>query len=124
MTNNKEMTDNINIDNQTISLSPDATNKILEIKSKPINQNKFLRVAVEGGGCSGFQYHFTIEDKTTDNDLLFFADDKILAAIDKNFLPFLHNSLIDFSSDLGGSSFVIKNPNATSSCGCGNSFSI
>ena len=83
---------------------------------------KALRVAVEGGGCSGFQYDIKL-DEPSDDDLVLEKDgQKVL--VDSVSLPFLSNAVIDFSEELIGARFVIDNPNATSSCGCGTSFSI
>ena len=82
-----------------------------------------LRVAVEGGGCSGFQYEIKLDDSPADDDLVLEKDgQKVL--IDAVSLPFLSNAVIDFTQELIGARFVIENPNATSSCGCGTSFSI
>ncbi|MCB2111492.1 HesB/IscA family protein [Albidovulum sp.] len=81
-----------------------------------------LRVAVEGGGCSGFQYEIRLDDPA-EGDLVLEKDgQKVL--VDDVSLPFLANATIDFSDDLIGARFVIENPNAASSCGCGTSFSI
>ena len=81
-----------------------------------------LRVAVEGGGCSGFQYDIRLDDPAKDDLVLEGAGQKVL--VDSVSLPFLANAVIDFSEELIGARFVIENPNATSSCGCGTSFSI
>lgn len=81
-----------------------------------------LRVAVEGGGCSGFQYDIKLDDPA-DDDLVIEKDGaKVL--IDSISLPFLSNAVIDFTEELIGARFVIQNPNASSSCGCGISFSM
>ncbi|ARC90521.1 iron-sulfur cluster assembly accessory protein [Rhodovulum sp. MB263] len=85
-------------------------------------QGKALRVAVEGGGCSGFQYAITLDDPAEDDLVLEGAGEKVV--VDSVSLPFLQNATIDFSKELIGAKFVIDNPNATSSCGCGTSFSI
>lgn len=82
-----------------------------------------LRVAVEGGGCSGFQYEIKLEDGAADDDLVLEKDgQKVL--VDSVSLPFLANAVIDYTQELIGARFVIENPNATSSCGCGTSFSM
>lgn len=82
-----------------------------------------LRVAVEGGGCSGFQYEIKLEDDVAKDDLVLEKDgQKVL--VDSVSLPFLANAVIDYTQELIGARFVIENPNATSSCGCGTSFSI
>lgn len=85
-------------------------------------QGKALRIAVEGGGCSGFQYAITLDDPAEDDLVLESAGEKVV--VDSVSLPFLQNATIDFSKELIGAKFVIENPNATSSCGCGTSFSI
>jgi len=81
-----------------------------------------LRVAVAGGGCSGFSYQITLDDPQADDLIL--RKDQALVAVDPVSLPFLANAVIDFSDELIGARFVIDNPNASSSCGCGISFSI
>ena len=82
-----------------------------------------LRVAVEGGGCSGFQYDISLSDTSQDDDLVLEKDGQKVF-VDSVSLPFLQNATIDFSDELIGARFVIENPNATSSCGCGTSFSM
>ena len=81
-----------------------------------------LRVAVEGGGCSGFQYDIKLDDAAPDDLVLEKDGQRVL--VDQVSLPFLANAVIDYSEELIGARFVIENPNATSSCGCGTSFSI
>lgn len=83
---------------------------------------KALRVAVEGGGCSGFQYNIDLDDPAEGDLVLENGGQKVI--VDEVSLPFLSNAVIDFSDELIGARFVIENPNATSSCGCGTSFSI
>ncbi len=91
-----------------------------------INENadapKALRVAVDGGGCSGFQYDIKLDDPAQD-DLILEADGQKVV-VDAVSLPFLANAVIDFTEELIGARFTIDNPNATSSCGCGTSFSM
>lgn len=108
-----------------LNLPPKVTDRAFE-RLAEINDAastpQFLRVAVEGGGCSGFQYEIKL-DAAADDDLVLEKDgQKVL--IDAVSLPFLSNAVIDFSDELIGARFVIENPNATSSCGCGTSFSI
>ena len=86
------------------------------------DQGKALRVAVEGGGCSGFQYEIALDDPATDDLVLEGHGEKVV--VDSVSLPFLSNATIDFTEELIGARFVIENPNATSSCGCGTSFDI
>ena len=81
-----------------------------------------LRVAVEGGGCSGFQYDIRLDQAGPDDLVLEKNGAKVL--VDAVSLPFLENAVIDFSEELIGARFVVQNPNATSSCGCGTSFSM
>ena len=83
---------------------------------------KALRVAVDGGGCSGFQYEIDLDTINDDDLVLEGQGERVI--VDSISLPFLYNATIDFSEELIGSRFVINNPNATSSCGCGTSFSI
>ncbi|SMX41814.1 Iron-sulfur cluster insertion protein ErpA [Actibacterium lipolyticum] len=86
------------------------------------DQGKALRVAVEGGGCSGFQYEIKLDDVADDDLILEGEGEKVV--VDSVSLPFLSNAVIDFTEELIGARFVIENPNATSSCGCGTSFSM
>jgi iron-sulfur cluster insertion protein len=81
-----------------------------------------LRIAVEGGGCSGFHYDIKLDDAAPDDLVL--EKDGARVLVDTVSLPFLENAVIDFSDELIGARFVVQNPNATSSCGCGTSFSI
>jgi iron-sulfur cluster insertion protein len=83
---------------------------------------KPLRVAVDGGGCSGFQYDIRLDEPGTDDLVLEKDGQKVL--VDAVSLPFLANAVIDFTDELIGARFVVQNPNATSSCGCGTSFSV
>ena len=85
-------------------------------------QTRALRVAVEGGGCSGFQYEIKLDDPAADDLVLERAGHKVL--VDAVSLPFLANAVIDFTDELIGARFVVENPNASSSCGCGTSFSM
>jgi iron-sulfur cluster insertion protein len=81
-----------------------------------------LRIAVAGGGCSGFQYDILLDTRTED-DLVLSGNGEAVV-VDSTSLPFLHNAVIDFSEELIGARFIIENPNAISSCGCGTSFSM
>ena len=86
------------------------------------DQGQALRVAVEGGGCSGFQYDIALDVPGSDDLVLEGLGQKVV--VDTVSLPFLANAVIDFSDELIGARFVIQNPNASSSCGCGTSFSM
>lgn len=85
-------------------------------------QGQALRIAVEGGGCSGFQYEIELDSAKTDDLVLESQGEKVV--VDAVSLPFLENAVIDFTEELIGARFTIENPNATSSCGCGTSFSM
>ena len=102
------------------TVTPRAFERLAEIGAS--SQGKALRVAVEGGGCSGFQYEIALDD-ATDDDLKLEASGETVG-IDSVSLPFLASAGIDFTEELIGARFVIQNPNATSSCGCGTSFSM
>jgi iron-sulfur cluster assembly accessory protein len=82
-----------------------------------------LRISVEGGGCSGFQYKFNVERNKADDDTVI-SRDAVMVLVDPASVPFLNGSEVDFVDDLIGASFRVSNPNATASCGCGTSFSI
>ena len=82
-----------------------------------------LRISVEGGGCSGFQYKFNVERNQADDDTVI-SRDSVVVLVDPASVPFLAGSEVDFVDDLIGASFRVSNPNATASCGCGTSFSI
>ena len=80
---------------------------------------KFFRIPVQGGGCSGFKYNFDFDTKSNDDDVVFGK-----AIIDKSSLEIISGSVVDFKKEMIGESFVINNPKATASCGCGLSFSV
>jgi iron-sulfur cluster insertion protein len=109
----------------SVNLSNTALTRIHEIKLKPENREKFLRVSVSGGGCSGFQYIFELDSKKLENDIKIAEENsEVLAVTDEVSLPFLNGSEIDFVKELGASYFKVTNPNAKASCGCGSSFSV
>lgn len=83
-----------------------------------------LRISVQGGGCSGFQYHFDLDAKTPAADDVRFGDAAAPVIIDETSLGLLKGSMLDFVESLGAAAFEIKNPNAKASCGCGNSFTV
>ena len=82
-------------------------------------EKKFFRITVQGGGCSGFKYNFGFDTKSNDDDIIFGK-----AIIDKSSLDIISGSVVDFKKEMIGEAFVIDNPKATASCGCGLSFSI
>ena len=102
-------------------VSDRAYDQLAEI-NKNRSENKSLRVAVNGGGCSGFQYEILLDDATEDDLVLEKNGHAVL--IDSVSLPFLENATIDFAEELIGSRFVVANPNAKSTCGCSMSFSL
>ncbi|HJR56081.1 MAG TPA: iron-sulfur cluster insertion protein ErpA [Rhizomicrobium sp.] len=104
------------------TLSDRAAKRIAAILSKETG-GTMLRLAVTGGGCSGFQYNFALDEARMDDDLVL-EKDGATVLIDPVSLDFLVGAEIDFTDDLIGQAFKINNPNATSSCGCGTSFSV
>lgn len=108
-----------------VNLSQSALDRITEITEKEGNIGKFLRISITGGGCSGFQYIFELDDKNKDDDIKLASDqDKLLAVTDTTSIEFLNGAEIDFKDELGASFFKVNNPNATDNCGCGSSFSV
>jgi iron-sulfur cluster insertion protein len=105
-----------------VTLSPSAAQRIRAI-GEAEGRAVMLRVAVDGGGCSGFQYRFDLVDAAEDDDLKI-ERDGAAALVDEMSLAMLKGSVIDFIDELAGAEFRIRNPNAKSSCGCGVSFSI
>ena len=101
-------------------VTPRAFERLSEIGAA--DQGKALRVGVRGGGCSGFEYQIELDEPAEDDLVLEGAGQKVV--VDSVSLPFLADATIDFSEELIGARFVIENPNAASSCGCGVSFSI
>ncbi len=100
-----------------INFTKQAVERINQLVSKKTD-GTFFRIAVKGGGCSGFKYDFTFDDKIDENDL---KQENIV--VDKSSLELLKGSQVDYSTELIGSSFKITNPKTKSSCGCGISFS-
>jgi iron-sulfur cluster insertion protein len=93
---------------------------LIEAEDKP---GLKLRLSVSGGGCSGFQYGIALDDAVNDDDLLF-EEQGIAVVVDQASLDLLNGAVVDFVDDMIGSSFQIKNPNASATCGCGNSFTV
>lgn len=105
-----------------LTLSENAARRIKAIAASE-GRTLMLRVAVDGGGCSGFQYRFDLVDAVEDDDLKVERDDAV-ALVDVVSMALLKGSEIDFVDELAGAEFRVRNPNAKSSCGCGVSFSI
>jgi iron-sulfur cluster insertion protein len=111
------------IEERRIVLTENAVRRIAALKAEQNAGDAFLRIAVSGGGCSGFQYGLSFDDQRNEDDFVF-ERDGIGVVIDDVSLGLLRGAEVDFVEDLMGASFQIRNPNAASSCGCGNSFSI
>jgi len=100
-----------------------AVSKVKELIEEEENQELMLRVFISGGGCSGFQYGFSFDEKTTDGDTIV-EKDGVKLLIDPMSIQYLTGAEIDYSEGLEGAQFVIRNPNAQTTCGCGSSFSV
>ncbi|HUH85471.1 MAG TPA: iron-sulfur cluster insertion protein ErpA [Stellaceae bacterium] len=106
-----------------VRLTESAARRVALLKQRENVPNAFLRLAVSGGGCSGFQYGFSF-DETRQADDRVFARDGVELVVDAVSLELVNGAEIDFVEDMMGAAFQVKNPNAASSCGCGNSFSV
>jgi len=102
-----------------ITITESAHSKILDLLAEENNPNLKVRTFVQGGGCSGFSYGFTFDETVNEDD---FEIDKIL--VDAMSMQYLTGAVIDYNEELNGSQFVIQNPNAQTTCGCGSSFSV
>lgn len=100
-----------------------AANKVKQLIEEEGNENLMLRVFVTGGGCSGFQYGFTFDESIQDGDTKV-ENSGVTLLVDPMSVQYLSGAEIDYKDDLSGSQFVIRNPNATTTCGCGSSFSV
>lgn len=114
----------ITTNNQAVELSDNAAKRIAYLMSVDEKPNAKLRIAVDGGGCSGFQYMFDFDYEPAQESDLVINKDGAIVLIDEISLPFMENSVIDYVETLGAASFEIKNPNASAKCGCGNSFAV
>ena len=106
-----------------MNLETGAVAKLRELIAEENNPNLMLRVFVQGGGCSGFQYGFTFDEAKNEDDFDF-TYDEVRVVVDAMSLQYLNGASIDYKEDLQGASFVINNPQAASTCGCGSSFSV
>jgi iron-sulfur cluster insertion protein len=106
-----------------MTITESAKIKILDLLLEEGNPNLSLRTFVQGGGCSGFSYGFTFDDVTNEDDFEIPLE-KFKVLIDAMSMQYLQGASIDYKDDLSGSQFVITNPNAQSTCGCGSSFSV
>jgi len=105
-----------------ITITENAKIKIVEILQEETSSAK-LRMYVQGGGCSGFQYGFTIDDQINEDDFQL-ETDNIPVIVDSMSLSYVSGSIIDYRDDLDGERFIIQNPNASTTCGCGSSFGV
>jgi iron-sulfur cluster assembly protein len=110
-----------NIQTQQVTLTPSAAQAVQELLEKRDLQGYALRVFIAGGGCSGYQYGMALENNFRDTDLLF-EDHDVKVVIDEVSINYLNGATIDYVDEIMGSGFKIDNPNALSSCGCGQSF--
>ena len=106
-----------------MNINASAVDKIRDIIAEESNPNLKLRVFIQGGGCSGFQYGFTLDEVQNEDDFDF-AYEEVKVLVDAMSMQYLQGSDIDYKDDIMGSSFVINNPQAQTTCGCGSSFSI
>jgi iron-sulfur cluster insertion protein len=106
-----------------IEFSDAAALKVKTLIEEEENPNLKLRVYVTGGGCSGFQYGFTFDEKVNEGDMTI-EKEKVTLVVDPMSLQYLVGGVVDYTDGLEGSRFLVNNPNATTTCGCGSSFSI
>ena len=106
-----------------MNLQPAAIDKLKELVAEEGNPDLKLRVFVQGGGCSGFSYGFTFDEAQNEDDFDF-AYEEVKVVVDSMSMQYLQGAKIDYKEDLMGASFVIENPQAQTTCGCGSSFSI
>ena len=106
-----------------ITLTESALEKITDILAEENNPNIKLRTFVQGGGCSGFSYGFTLDEEQNEDDFVI-NEPGVIVLIDSMSMQYLQGASIDYKEEIMGSQFVIVNPNAQSTCGCGSSFSV
>jgi len=107
-----------------INITESAKTKVLDLLAEENNPNLSLRTFVQGGGCSGFQYGFTFDEEKNEDDFEVPLNEAYKLLIDSMSMQYLQGAEIDYTDDLNGSQFVIRNPNAQTTCGCGSSFSV
>lgn len=107
---------------QDITLMPNAAKRVAAIADKQ-GQDAVLRLSVEGGGCSGFQYRFGLADNIDEDDIVT-SEAGVTLVVDPISIDLVRGCAVDFVESLGGSAFQVKNPNAANGCGCGSSFSV
>lgn len=106
----------------SLVFTPSAASKVAELIREEGNPGLMLRVYIQGGGCSGFQYGFTFDEEVQDGDTEIVTDG-VKLLVDAMSMQYLMGAEIDYTEGLHGAQFVIRNPNATTTCGCGSSFS-
>jgi len=107
-----------------VKITESARAKVVDLLREENDPTLKLRTFVQGGGCSGFQYGFTFDNEQNEDDFEFPLDDDFKVVVDSMSMQYLQGAEIDYNDDLQGSQFVIKNPNAQTTCGCGSSFSV
>ena len=110
-------------DDELLVFTDEAVSKVRELIEEEENPNLKLRVFISGGGCSGFQYGFTFDEKAQSDDYQL-EKQGVTLLVDPMSLQYLEEAEIDYKEDISGSQFVIRNPNAVTTCGCGSSFSV
>ena len=108
---------------ESIIFTETAATKVSELIAEENNPDLKLRVYVTGGGCSGFQYGFTFDEEVNEDDTLLIKNG-VTVLVDSMSVQYLSGAEIDYTDGLQGSQFVIRNPNASTTCGCGSSFSV
>ncbi|EPY01894.1 iron-sulfur cluster insertion protein ErpA [Magnetospirillum fulvum] len=117
------MTEALSLSKAKIGVTESAAARVRSLIEAEAKPGLKLRLSVSGGGCSGFQYGITLDDAVNDDDKVF-DEQGISVVVDDASLDLLNGAVVDFVDDLIGSSFQITNPNATATCGCGNSFTV
>jgi iron-sulfur cluster insertion protein len=107
-----------------VEITESAKNKIIDLLTEENNPKLALRTFVQGGGCAGFSYGFTFDEERNEDDFEFPLNDQYNVLVDAMSMQYLQGAEIDYKEEIMGSQFVIKNPNAQTSCGCGSSFSV
>ena len=109
---------------QMVEITESAKSKIMDLLLEEDNPKLALRTFVQGGGCSGFSYGFTFDEEKNEDDFEFPINEQYNVLVDAMSMQYLQGAVIDYKEEVMGSQFVITNPNAQSTCGCGSSFSV
>jgi iron-sulfur cluster insertion protein len=107
-----------------VEITEAAKQRVIDLLIDENNPKLMLRTFVQGGGCSGFQYGFTFDEEKNDDDFEFDLNENFKVVIDAMSMTYMQGAVIDYKEEIMGSQFVINNPNAQTSCGCGSSFSV